>query len=99
MTKVNKKLTNEEIKQLVDLHVSYKIAEANFKELKEKLCFNIIEGKHKGDAGTVTKTVSERTSVNTSKLLADHPELEALFEEYKEVREVTSITVTNLNRG
>ena len=44
MTKVNKKLEEKDMQKLIDAYVKYKLAEKEFKNLKEIIMKDIAEG-------------------------------------------------------
>lgn len=94
MTKVNKKLEEKDMQKLINAYVKYKLAEKEFKNLKETIMKDIAEGKYICKKGYINKVKSVRTYIDTNKILEDHPEINE--EDYLKETEVVTVTICNL---
>lgn len=92
MTKV---LNDKQIKQMIQAYVKYKLAENQFKRIKDELTKDLIPGKYESKYGHVTKTISIRKAVDYTAMLRDNPQINV--EEYTQEKESTLITVHNYN--
>lgn len=93
MTKEINTLTNEEIHELVVAQVEYAKAKDKLQMLKDKLTKKLVAGKYVSDDGEVIKSVFVRSTLNTDRLLEEHPEID--LEDYKDEKETTSVTIKN----
>lgn len=94
MTKVNKTLSEKDVSKLVKAYVKFKKAEKEFKQLKEELTKDIIDGKYFSEDGYVNKSSSVRTYIDTERLFDEHPEIDP--NDYLTEKEVSMTTICNL---
>lgn len=94
MTKVNKVLDKKEVSKLIKAYVKFKKAEKEFKQLKEELTKDLLDGKYFSDDGYVNKTTSTRTYIDTDRLFDEHPEIDP--NDYLKEKEISTTTISNL---
>jgi len=92
---MTKQLNEKQIQQLVKAYVEFKKAEDTWKQLRAELTDDLEPGRYESEYGRVTKSTMKKRITDWKGLLEHHPEIDT--SDYTDVREVTSITVTNLN--
>jgi len=92
---MTKQLNEKQIKQLVNAYVEFKRAEDAWKQLKAELTDDLEPGRYESEYGRVIKNTMKKRLTNWKSLIENHPELDV--DAYTEVKDVTAVTVTNLN--
>ena len=96
MTKSRTNLTIQEIKALAAAQSAYTEAKFKLDALKEELGVkDLPDGKYFADGiGVVLKSSCVRGTLNSKKLLEEHPEINA--EQYTEYKEISSVSIKPL---
>lgn len=92
MTKEVKTLSSSDVKRLVKARFKLKEVERDFKNLKDELITEDVPlGKYESQDGYVTKYLTTRRTIDTKKLLEDHPEIN--IEEYTTEKECVQVNI------